>query len=462
MVNQTLMIVIETGFVSRSLLWSDFLPDAKRIFKKIVILVRPAKLAYFTKLFCGEENIVVEAIEQTKDSFFKEKFFTLLKFSIPTTTAKNKLMRNLFLQRGFVFSSWFFYFLPVYTSWHLSRFKPWRRLLRWLYAFISPEKEYLNLLKKHQVDILYINYGQILGDNFNLKLIKAAKELGILTVGNVSGWDNLQSKTLIAEHTDFLTVANDIMKQDAIKLADFEPTKVKIIGAPHFDFYSKKELLLPKSQFFESIGASFDKPLMLFASGLSSLPIDYDYFFSLFDRLARKQIGNIQFYLRPHPKHYFKEELIEKYRNSPALIFEQRPKQRIGINFELNKQDNQLLFNLLYYADVVSCFFSTLLIEACLMDKPVISLEYFGKQNLHFWQKPERYVEQEHISQIFQKSFASRVKNEKELIESLKQALSNPEAKKEMRLVTAKEQLCLTDGSSARKAAFILKEIAVR
>lgn len=461
MINKTFLFVVNTGFASRALLRSDFLGLVKAKFRKVVILAPAAKLNYYQEHF-QRDNVVIGEIISARDGFLKEKFFTLLKFSIPTRTCKIQLMRNLFWRQGFRLTSWAIYFLPIFISWYLSRFKFWRVFLRKVYSLIKPDREYLALLKKHRVDILFVSYSSLFPNSFNLKLIKAAQRLNILTVGNIETWDNLESKVFITEQTDFLTVPNQVVKKEAVRIGDFREERIRVVGVPCFDFYAKKEtMLLPKEDFFRQIGADPQKKLIVFAAGLRSHKIDYEHFFNYFAKIAKDELRDVQFYLRPHPKYYFAEHLVERYKNTPGLIFEEKQERFSSKDFELTEKDNQLLFNLFYHCHVVLCIFSTILIESCLMQKPVINLSYAGSDSDGgYYYRFERYAEFEHLKDIFKRNFAQFAKNDQELLAALKSCLANPFQASRERAETAKEQAFLTNGQAAKRLAETIEQMA--
>ncbi len=457
MSEKTLLFVVEDELTSRSLLISDFLEIVSSNFQKVVVVVPSPKVEYCKQKY-ERDNVVVDGMEENTEPELIRKLFVLMKYSIPAYEAKLSLMRTLFGQNGIIIGSWLVFIWPVMASWYLSRYRFWRNVLRRIYVLFANDEKCIELLKKHNVDVVYANYTSVFAHDFNLKLIKAAKRMDILTIGGIATWDNLYSKVFITQHTDFLTVNNELIKQAAVELGDFKEDTIRIIGIPGFDFYSKKELLLSREEFFNQIGADPDKKFIVFAGGLRRVGISYSHFFNYFDRLT-KEMGGVQFYLRPHPNAQFDGELVGKYKSSCSMIFERRAPTSYS-EFKLSEKDNKLLLNLLYHADLLIDNLSTIMIEACFLNTPIIVLRYSGDENRRYCHRPERDFEENHIKIIMKRKFCRAVRNDKELVENIKLYLISPNLDTEARRETAKEQMFITDGTSAAALAKTVVDVA--
>jgi CDP-glycerol glycerophosphotransferase (TagB/SpsB family) len=460
MIDKTVLFVVENSFVRRSLLESDFLQHLKELFKKIVIVVPSHRLDYYRANY-EKDNVIVKETREEANSKIKQKFFVLLKYSIPAYEARLSLTRTLFGRYGIRASSWFIYFWPTLASWYLSRYRFWRGFLRKIYSFTSVDAECLHILQDAKPDIVYANYTPIYAYNFNLKLLRAAKKLGITTVGAIESWDNLYSKVFIPEHTDFCTAQSELVKREAMRLGDFRENTIRVVGLPNFDMYAKKELVVPRDDFFRKIGADGRKKLVFFAAGIRRLGINYEHFFDLFNACTQSSFKDTQFYLRPHLKDYFDQELIDKYADNKNLIFEAQYTDNSGKDFRFQEGDNQRLLNLLHHADVVVCNFSTMMIDACVTDTPVVNFVYFANtQPYNRYFRSERWLDKEHLKHIFSGKFSVIAHNDEELISGIRTYIQNPSLHRKERRKTAEEQAGLIGGTSAATLAQTLYNIA--
>lgn len=446
MKNSKLLVVIEGQTAERDFLRSNFLSLAKKSFSQIIFLCQEEKLDSFQKIY-QRDNVSFKGFREQKENWLREKFFQLLRHSIPTQTAKLRLLRTIYKRDGLQFNSWLLFFWPCYLSWYLSRYGFWLKFLRALWRIFIPVKDEMELLAKIKPDLVYLDYTPIGIKNFNLRLIKAAKKLGILTVGNIVSWDQLTSKTFITEQSDFLTVHNEKIKQEAIKFGDFNSEVIQITGVPRFDFYFKQDLYFAREEFFQQIGVDPSKKLIVFAGGLREFNIDYEYFFHLFSQIAL-ELGSVQFYLRPYPDLPFAPELLQKYHGDPGLIFGKPWK-----NFEA------LLANLFLHSSVLICVYSTLMIEACLADLPIINLSYFPLAKYKKYYEPFRQLQKNHLRDIFQNNCCEMAKSDQQLAQLIKEYLANPALDGLARKKIAQEQVGFLDGKSSQRVFLAIQAI---
>lgn len=458
-VEKTLLSVVENGFVARSFFHSDFLPLIKQSFKSVVVLAPLGKLEEYRAAY-QKDNIIIEPMLEEKNSIIKKLLFKFLKNSIKTRSNRLMLMNILFKRNGRpeLKLDWLL-FIPFYISWYLSGFKFWRKFLRKLFSLTKPDKKVLEILKKYQPDVIFARYSSIGLINYNIKLFQAARAVGIKTVANIFSWDNLYTKVFVAQDIDYLTVGTAIVKKEAMRLADVAENKLQVLGLPQFDFYFKPELILERQEFLESIGADPAKRLVIFAIGTNDARhlINQEHFLKLFSNLA-KELG-LQFYVRSHPKAKTSDYLIGKFKNDPGIIFENREGYKTGADFSFKQGDEQLLVNLFKHSNLVITFYSTILIEACIFDKPVININYSAGMRNGYFSRIKRYKEYEHIDQILKNNSAKWVNNDQQTIASIKEYLENPAKDSIGRKKTVEEQVFFTDGDSARRVVNFLVEV---
>lgn len=445
--NSKLLVVIEGQTAERDFLRSDFLLLAQKSFSRVVFLCSEEKLDFFQKSYQGS-NISFEGFREQKENWLREKFFQLLRHSIPTRTSRLRLLRTIYKRDGLQFNFWLLFFWPCYLSWYLSRYKFWVGFLKFLWRVLVPMKNELALLKMIKPDLVYLDYTPVGIKNFNLKLLKAARKLGILTVGNIVSWDQLTSKAFITEQSDFLFCHNENIQKEAAQFGGFKKERIFLTGAPRFDFYAKKEIFLSREEFFQKIGADPSKKLVIFAGGLREFDIDYGYFLQLFSHLAKNELQECQFYLRPYPEIPFSQELLKKCQNDDGLVFE-----KSGDDFEV------LLANLFRHSSILICVYSTLMIEACLMDLPIINLSYFPNAKHSKYYEPQRQLGKNHLAQIFRGNCCVEAKSDENLKKQIKKYLQEPSFLREQRKTTAKEQLFNIDGSSAVMTVKALEKV---
>lgn len=459
--NKTILVVANDGFVERAFLHSDFLLFLKKEFQKIIILTSEEKLAMYRQRYQGDA-VVIEVMPNIKTVTTARKvFFEFVRCSIPSSTGFIVLVRSLLRVETPLRFAFHWLMSPLlFISWHLAKYKFWRSFLRKGFSLFKVNSRIVSLLEKHKPDLVFARYDPTGPVNFVQELFKAAKYLGIKSCANIFSWDNLYSKVFVLIHADFLTVGNPLVKKEAMRIADFRGEVIKITGLPQFDIYFKKESILPREQFFRAIGADHDKKLIIFATGTNRFynTVDNSHFLKYFSQLSQNQLPAVQFYARSHPKAPFRRELVEQFQGAPNIIIEQEKTRQKGSVFEFKASDRQFLLNLLYHSELIVTFYSTILIESFLVNKPVVVINYSGSGDKGYY-SIKRFRKYEHVRQIINNNCFRLANNDLELLEIMKNYLVNPILDKQGRDKTIKEQVYFFDGLSADRMVRFLSKI---
>jgi CDP-glycerol glycerophosphotransferase (TagB/SpsB family) len=110
------------------------------------------------------------------------------------------------------------------------------------------------------------------------------------------------------------------------------------------------------------------------------------------------------------------------------------------------------LWDILNYSDLMVNVFSTIALEACIYDKPVINLWYFPKSPALL--RPPVYLEyplQWHIQRLLSYGAIKTATIRQELITMIKDALKNPHSQHEERERLVQEECGPLDGVAAER-----------
>src|SRR4030042_4878857 len=106
------------------------------------------------------------------------------------------------------------------------------------------------------------------------------------------------------------------------------------------------------------------------------------------------------------------------------------------------------LWHAFEYCDVVINFFSTVALESCLFDKPVISMNYRLTEN-YAWLSPPEYADHAslpHNQRLKDYGAVQRVANRKELIDTIRLGITDPNRYVEGRLIAVQKELGFLNG----------------
>ncbi|MFQ6049515.1 MAG: CDP-glycerol glycerophosphotransferase family protein [Candidatus Paceibacterales bacterium] len=447
---KTIFITIYDGTIAKNLLRTKVLEVLKTKLK-IVLLVRQEKKEYYQKEF-GSKNVIIKPLPPFKGG---EKigrlFYYVCLYGIHTETSRIRNMTSLKRNRHYPL------FLIKQTFWFLGQFRLWRELLRKIYFFI-PSGRFEEILNTYKPDLVFATGMLSIEDN---QLLKEAKKREIKTLGMVKSWDNLVSNTFILVKPDKLIVHNNIIKNEAIVLCDYPSQNIFVSGIPQYDIYIDKDTFLAREEFFKKIKADPSKKLILFCEGGDFFcPDDPEILEILNQAVKTKKIKTpSQILARSHPK-YPGFDGIAKRNN--GIILDRPGKHILNSlgHWEFERDDILHLANSLYHADLVINTCSTMTLEACVFDKPVITIAFDGFHKRDFYQSVKRLSSFTHYQKVVRTGGIRLVENSNQLIEMVNTYLSNPKLEQEGRKRIRDEQCYKLDGKSGERIAkFILKLI---
>lgn len=241
-------------------------------------------------------------------------------------------------------------------------------------AFLYNQK----ILDEYSPDLVFITHQRVPA---LVPLCMAASSRKIKTISAIFSWDNVP-KARLPIRTDYYAVWSELMK---IELLDFypeiNPDQIYITGTPQFDFHSKEDLIISRSEFAEKYQIDLNKKWVLF-SGDDELtsPHDPNYLQDIAEALLPEQEIQILFRQVPvtTPERY--QHVLEKYPNITHIP----PLWKQGqswISFFPLFEDIQLLMNLCYHCHTVLNIGSTMALDFAFFDKPGIFLKYDTCQN---------------------------------------------------------------------------------
>src|SRR3990167_1219693 len=228
---KTIFITVYDGDVEKNILQSKVFHTLKQAGIRIVLLIKNGIGHNYRRY--ADENVIVE--ELPASSCFSEKFFYWIGWNVLPT-------QSIYLRR------------------HRS-YKLHRQWLRWLYVRI-PDNYGEYLFERYKPGLLFAPSMFSFEDG---RLLRMAKKKGVRTITMSKSWDVLTNKAFTKVLADKILVQNALIRDAAIRLGDYAPERVEVVGFVQFDFVADPSLLLPREKFFENIGADPKKKLILYS-----------------------------------------------------------------------------------------------------------------------------------------------------------------------------------------------------
>lgn len=294
-------------------------------------------------------------------------------------------------------------------------------------------------------------------------LLREAARRGVTTAAVVVGWDNPSSYSIPGAPVDWINCWSEIQKEELVLGSDWSPERVNIGGIPSYDGYFRKEWLIPREEYFSMHGLDPDRKLLSYAASFVSFSPNYQNIEALARLVAsgRTSVPS-QLLIRLHPNHFMDNHLYVGEREKIKHLASTTPHVHLiepvplgGSLGYYSGEDMPEKTSMMAHSDVFLTVYSTMVVEAALHDRPIVSACIDAPGG---WNWPRKFSLP--LSQIgnwpthsrFREAGAGRVAlNENELLEAINFYLENPRADCEERAAFIQRECTYTDGSAGRR-----------
>ena len=295
-------------------------------------------------------------------------------------------------------------------------------------------------------------------------LMRTARRRGVRSMVIDASWDNFTNKLLPVRQADRLVVWNDIMKAQAVTLHGYRPEAVRVAGAPQFDVHFKPQVRATRKEFCRRIGADPSRKLIVVTTTPQSLYGHHDHVLRVLDAaIAEGPLRDAQVLVRLHPRD--EVEAYREFAGRPHIIVEKPFRDSVtvadGLAIDVMPEHQRHLGDTLCHADVVVNVASTITIEACIFDTPVVNVGFDGPDDSPFARSARRYYQFTHYVNITNRHAVRVAGSPAEMVEAVARYLGDPSLDAEGRRQVVIDQCQFTDGRSAgRVADCVLDELA--
>lgn len=455
-------ILIPNGWGIKAFLLNDFLEFLSSNANVFIFSTLSGKENF--KNFFKRKNVFFEELKINEHKFFQRLFSDFLIYSqyfrkpthlnqtyyklYPAKGLKNKIIKNIKINLAKYFGK--------YISIDFQKF-----LEKNIFSYNNEIKRLKEIYSKNEISLIFSTLPLI--HFFEHPALFAAKELNLKTSCMITSWDNFASKGRLPVKFDHYFCWSDLMKKELMEFYPFiQESQISVTGPPQFDYYFKKEFLLSKDEFFKKIGANLNKKLILWAAASQNqFPTEEQVIESFFKKMKNGAIKKeSQLVLRAHPIGgliRFKKLLENNKEIIPMETNSEDPK--FLLKWVPTKEDIIDLVNILYYSDVIINHCSTMTLDACAFDNPVINISYDIEKN----SKLEKYLKNcykyDHYTCVLDFQAVKIANSEDELIEEINEYLEKAETDSEGRKKLLDLQIKYKDGKNSVRIAEKLLEL---
>ena len=293
--------------------------------------------------------------------------------------------------------------------------------------------------------------------------VQAAQWLGIPTATFIFSWDNLTSQGRIMLPYDYFLVWNEALKDQLLEMYKWiKPDNVFVTGTPQFDFHFRSEFYLSREDYCRHIGADPRRPIVFYATGMPNhMPGEPE----IVERIANG--------LTEYPPHLRPQLLVRVYPKDRSGRFEEMEKRRSDILFPKvaweaawltpKYEDSYALVNALRHCALGINVASTVSLELCMFDKPVINVGYNPESVPASVLSYADYYEFDHYKPVVDSGAVHVAKSSAEMLSLIEKCIVDPGTGSMKRRSLVDRMFGSTlDGKSSERVAQVLTRLATK
>jgi hypothetical protein len=333
------------------------------------------------------------------------------------------------------------------------------RLLTWcldlLYRITQPEVR--AQFERHQPDILVTNEPH----SHHLREYYAAARLrGLPTLSMVLSWDNVTLRgALVPTITHFL-VWNGVMKEELAEHHGVDKNSITVVGIPHLDISSQLDTT-HRADYLKTLGADPARQVILYATTSWRIGRDEP---EICRHIAKHVLDDK--YARPctliiRLHHTEPKERYAEFMKMPHVVVQPAirldPVSIVERNFVGDTKD---LLRVIQVSDVLINMSSTISLEACFLDTPVINIGFDGETPRPAYESAGFFLRNEHYAKFLEHKGSRPVFTFSELHSAINEYLTNPGCDAEGRASIRAAYLGFNGVSASRRIVASMRTLA--
>jgi hypothetical protein len=292
-----------------------------------------------------------------------------------------------------------------------------------------------------------------------------AHGLRIPIICQMLSWDNITSKGTPLMMPDYFISWGPIMTAEMVNLYHFPPERIYECGVPHFDVYAQPEHFIAREAMLRRLGLPTTQPYLFYGMVAPySAPRELEVITWLAEKIRTQAFATpCSLVIRPHPQTirgaYSRDrEEIARLQALAGLqvAIDMPPVLSEQLAWDLPKSDMYTLASLLAGSAMCLSVGSTLCLEACMMDCPVISVGFDGVEELSYDLSARLGLDFTHIKKMLALGGVRVARSFADLEAHINTYLRQPHLDRDERAYTAAQECGPQDGRAAARVAATL------
>jgi hypothetical protein len=470
---KTIMLIVDHGLTLANFLLTDLAGFITEKDVRLVLLVQDELIPRLREDFCANPRLVFESSREPQTLEYQNSYRPgvqemmeyLRKSSmdpkVPLTYVDTHRQRKEYEAKG----RWRYMLKAAHPAINVLRKYPRARRM-----FINAQHDmfttniYTNLLDRYKPDLVL---SATAGWRLDRYLLREAHQRHIPTGMVVVGWDNPSAHGLPGAWVDYASVWSSVHKWELSAGLDWPEKNIFVGGFPLYDGYLQKKWVVRKEEYYREHALNPHRKLISYVATALSISPNLHIVEALTDLIAGDKLSEpAQLLIRLHPNHFKPAEHYQREREAILEVARRSgdvhvvaPKALGGGLPRYSGEDFPEKASMLTYSDVIVSIYSTMVLEAALHDKPIVSVCIDSPVGWpdNFWIPLSTVPSWPTAARVNRLGASRNAFNVAELTQTIDAYLENPRLDSENRHNFVQQELTYLHGESARRTAdFIL------
>jgi hypothetical protein len=261
------------------------------------------------------------------------------------------------------------------------------------------------------------------------------------------------------------------MTQEMIEIYQFPRTRIYECGVPHFDAYSANGRLTPRHTLLRNFNLPLELPYIFYGMVTEMYcPNEIEILRWLTEKVNSDAFAKpCSLIIRPHPQqlsgiYSMSDKKLEQIKAlvGPRVVLDVPKIRSERLAWDLPKEDMYHLASLLAGCAMCLNASSTLCLDACMVDRPVVNIGFDGRESVPYQGSARQSLDFTHMAKLLAMGGMRVAKSFAELEKNINTYLRNPELDHDARILSARAECGFRDGRSAARVASVLLQLAQR
>ena len=384
---KTVFVIIEHGLSLAYFLYTDLYKQILNGKVRLVMLVQDELLPKLRQDYAAVPNLSFESLRESQATrYHRDYHFRMqeileyirgssMDYRIPLTYVDTNRRRKIHEARG----RWRYALYAAQPAIYILRYSRLaRKAFLWLQQKLFTPNIYGDLLDKYRPDLVISDAA---GWRLDRYLLREVNRRSIKTATAIVGWDNPSSNGLVGAHVDYVNVWSKIHAWEMNVGLDWPMDKIHVGGMPLYDNYLSGKWAASRKEYFKVHGLDPNKKLVAFVATAMNITPNLHLVELMAEIISSgKLVQPAQLLVRLHPNHFRYIPHYEQEREAIYAVAKRYPEVHIvapqalaGDLPRYSGEDFEEKGSMLAHADVVVTIYSTMVVEAAIHDKPVVS-----------------------------------------------------------------------------------------